>query len=122
MEAVCWNEASQVTEGFAHWAGVFGQAFDVLKREVDDLVGAGVAVEVSAGETLQPGLVGDAALAVRNIRAQRQATGQRTALHAGGLTRAQLSGRPAGPRGREITHEISLVFESSCSLAGLAYC
>lgn len=101
MIAVGWNEASQVTEGFAHWAGIFGQAFYVLKSQVDDLIGAGVAVEMAAGETLQPGLVGDAALAVRNIRAQRQTTGQRTALHAGGLTRAELCGRPAGTRERK---------------------
>ncbi len=97
LAAVGWSEASKVTEGFAHWAGILGQTFYVLKSQVDDLIGAGVAVEVAAGETLQPGLERDAALAVRNIRVQRQTTAQRTALHAGSLTRAQLCGWPARP-------------------------
>lgn len=67
LEAVGWNEASQMTKGLTHRAGIFGQAFYVLESHVDDLIGAGVAVEVTAGETFQPGLVRDAALAVRNI-------------------------------------------------------
>lgn len=67
LEAVGWNEASQMTKGFTHRAGIFGQAFYVLESHVDDLIGAGVAVEVTAGETFQSGLVRDAALAVRNI-------------------------------------------------------
>lgn len=63
-------QASELAEGLAHGAGVVGQALDVLERQVDDLVAAGVAVEVAAGEALQTGLEGDAALAVRQVRAQ----------------------------------------------------
>lgn len=89
-------EASQLADGLAHGAGVVGQAFDVLKGQVDDLVAAGVAVEVSAGEALQAGLVGDATLAVRKVGAQRQGAGQGAALQAAGLAGALLGGRPEG--------------------------
>lgn len=86
-------ESSQLTDGLAHGAGVVGQALDVLEGQVDDLVAAGVAVEVSAGEALQAGLVGDAALAVRQVGAQRQGAGQGAALQAAGLAGALLGGR-----------------------------
>lgn len=87
-------QASQLPDGLAHGAGVVGQALDVLEGQVDDLVAAGVTVEVAAGEPLQPGLVGDAALAVWQVGAQRQRAGQGAALQAASLAGAQLSGRP----------------------------
>lgn len=86
--------SSQLPDGLAHGAGVLGQAFDVLEGQVDDLVAARVAVEVAAGEALQAGLVGDAALAVGQVGAQRQRAGQGAALQAAGLAGAQLSGSP----------------------------
>lgn len=85
-------EASELADGLAHGAGVVGQALDVLEGQVDDLVTARVAVEVSAGEALQAGLVGDATLAVRQVGAQRQGAGQGAALQAAGLTGALLGG------------------------------
>lgn len=85
-------EASQLADGLAHGAGVVGQALDIFEGQVDDLVAAGVAVEVSAREALQPGLVGDAALAVRQVGAQRQRAGQGAALQAAGLAGALLGG------------------------------
>lgn len=88
-----WTQASQLADGLAHGAGVVGQALNVLEGQVDDLVAAGVTVQVAAGEALQAGLVGDAALAVRQVRAQRQGAGQGAALQAAGLTGAQLGGR-----------------------------
>lgn len=88
--------APQLADGLAHGAGVLGQALDILEGQVDDLVAAGVAVEVSAGEALQAGLVGDAALAVGHVGAQRQGARQGAALQTAGLTGALLSGRPEG--------------------------
>lgn len=90
-----WSEAPELADGLAHGAGVVGQALDVLKGQVDDLVAAGVAVEVSAGKPLQARLVGDAALAVGRVRAQRQGAGQGAALQAARLDGALLRGRPA---------------------------
>lgn len=87
-------EAPELPDGLAHGAGVVGQALDVLEGQVDDLVAAGVAVEVSAGEALQAGLVGDAALAVRQVGAQRQGARQGAALQAAGLAGALLGVRP----------------------------
>ena len=87
-------EAPELPDGLAHGAGVVGQALDVLEGQVDDLVAAGVAVEVSAGEALQAGLVGDAALAVWQVGAQRQGARQGAALQAAGLAGALLGGRP----------------------------
>lgn len=87
-------QASQLARGLAHGAGVVGQALDVLEGQVDDLVAAGVAVQVAAGEALQAGLVGDATLAVRQVGAQRQGAGQGAALQAAGMAGAQLGGRP----------------------------
>lgn len=87
-------EASELADGLAHGAGVVGQALDIFEGQVDDLVAAGVAVEVSAGEALQAGLVGDATLAVRQVGAQRQGAGQGAALQAAGLAGALLGGRP----------------------------
>lgn len=49
---------------------------------------------MSAGEALQPGLVGDAALAVRQVGPQRQRARQRAALQAASLAGAVLGGRP----------------------------
>lgn len=80
-----WAEASKLADGLAHGAGVVGQALDIFEGQVDDLVAAGVAVEVSAGEALQAGLVGDATLAVRQVGAQRQGAGQGAALQAAGM-------------------------------------
>lgn len=94
-------EASELPDGLAHGAGVVGQPLDVFEGQVDDLVAAGVTVEVSAGETLQAGLVGDAALAVRQVGAQRQGAGQGTALQAAGQAGALLGGRPNGRDGRQ---------------------
>lgn len=88
------TEAPELADGLAHGAGVVGQALNIFEGQVDDLVTAGVAVEVSAGEALQAGLVGDAALAVRQVRAQRQGAGQGAALQAAGLAGALLGGRP----------------------------
>ena len=51
---------------------------------------------MAAGQALQAGLVGDAALAVGVVGAQRQGDGQGAALQAAGLTGAQLGGRPEG--------------------------
>lgn len=87
-------QTSQLPDGLAHGAGVVGQALDVLEGQVDDLIAAGVAVEVSAGEALEADLVGDAALAVRQVGAQRQGAGQGAALQAAGRAGAQLGGRP----------------------------
>lgn len=87
-------EAPQLPDGLAHGAGVLGEALDVLEGQVDDLVAAGVAVQVSAGEALEAGLVGDAALAVRQVGPQRQGAGQGAALQAPGLAGALLGGRP----------------------------
>lgn len=80
-----WAEASKLADGLAHGAGVVGQALDIFEGQVDDLVAAGVAVEVSAGEALQAGLVGDATLAVRQVGAQRQGARQGAALQAAGM-------------------------------------
>lgn len=55
--AVYGNKATQVTQGFAHGAGIFSQTFDVLKSQVDDLIGAGVAVEMTAGQSLESGFI-----------------------------------------------------------------
>lgn len=79
-------------DGLAHGAGVVRQALDVFKGQVDNLVAAGVAVEVPAGEPLQTHLVGDAALAVGHVWAQRQGAGQGAALQAASLDGALLSG------------------------------
>lgn len=87
-------EAPELPDGLAHGAGVVGQALNVFEGQVDDLVAAGVAVQVTAGEALQPGLVRDAALAVRQVGAQRQGAGQGAALQAAGLAGALLGGRP----------------------------
>lgn len=92
-------QAPQLADGLAHGAGVVGQALNVLEGQVDDLVAARVAVQVAAGEALQASLVGDAALAVRHVGAQRQGAGQGAALQAAGLTGAQLGGRPGRGRG-----------------------
>lgn len=88
------REAPELADGLAHGAGIVRQALDVLESQVDDLVTAGVAVKVSTGEALQSGLVGDAALAVREVRAQRQRAGQGAALQAAAMTGALLGGRP----------------------------
>lgn len=90
------SQAPQLADGLAHGAGVVGQALDVFEGQVDDLVAAGVAVEVSAGETLQTHLVGDAALAVGHVGAQRQGAGQGAALQAASLDGALLGGGPGG--------------------------
>lgn len=87
-------EAPQLPDGLAHGAGVLGEALDVLEGQVDDLVAAGVAVQVAAGEALEAGLVGDAALAVGQVGPQRQGAGQGAALQAAGLAGALLGGRP----------------------------
>lgn len=87
-------QAPQLTDGLAHGAGVVGEALDVLEGQVDDLVAAGVAVKMAAGEALEAGAVGDAALAVRQVRTQRQRTGQGAALQTAGLAGAQLGGGP----------------------------
>lgn len=100
-------EASELADGLAHGAGVVGQALDVLEGQVDDLVAAGVAVEVSAGEALQTGLVRDAALAVRQVGPQRQGARQGAALQAAGLAGALLGGRPEREgNSREVRQEI----------------
>lgn len=88
------GQASQLLDGLAHWAGVLGQTLDVLKGHVDDLVAAGAAVEVSAREALEPHLVGDAALTVRQVGPQRQGARQGAALQAASLAGAELSRRP----------------------------
>lgn len=64
-------EAPQLPDGLAHGAGILGEALDVLEGQVDDLVAAGVTVQVSTGEALEAGLVRDAALAVRQVGPQR---------------------------------------------------
>lgn len=98
-------QASELADGLAHGAGVVGQTLDVLEGQVDDLVAAGVAVEVSAGEALQAGLVGDATLAVRQVGTQRQGAGQGAALQAAGVTGALLGGRPEEEGGQtDVTH------------------
>lgn len=87
-----WSKAPELADGLAHGAGVVRQALDVFKGQVDNLVAAGVAVEVPAGEPLQTHLVGDAALAVGHVWAQRQGAGQGAALQAASLDGALLSG------------------------------
>lgn len=87
-------QASQLPDRLAHGAGVVGQALNVLEGQVHNLVAAGVTVQVAAGEALQADFVGDAALAVRQVRAQGQGAGQGAALQAAGLTGAQLGRRP----------------------------
>lgn len=89
------SQPPQLADGLAHGAGVVRQALDVLEGQVDDLVAAGAAVEVAAGEALQPRLVGDAALAVGGVRAQGQRARQGAALQAAGLDGALLGGGPA---------------------------
>lgn len=79
-------------DGLADGAGVLGETLDVLEGQVDDLVAAGVAVQVPTGEALQSGLVGDAALAVRQVGPQRQRACQGAALQAAGLAGAVLGG------------------------------
>lgn len=64
-------QAPQLPDGLTDGAGVLGEALDVLEGQVDNLVAAGVTVQVSAGEALQPGIVGDAALAMRQVGPQR---------------------------------------------------
>lgn len=88
------GESPQLSDGLAHGAGVVGQTLDVLEGQVDDLVAAGVAVQVTAGQALQTGLVRDAALAVREVGAQGQRPGQGAALQAAAMTRTLLRGRP----------------------------
>lgn len=88
------REAPELADGLAHGAGVVGQTLDVLEGQVDDLVAAGVAVQVPAGEALQTGLVGDAALAVREVGAQGQRAGQGAALQAAAVAGALFGGRP----------------------------
>lgn len=92
-------EAPELADGLADGAGVVGQALDVLEGQVDDLVAAGAAVEVSAGEALQTRLVGDAALAVGSVRAQRHGARQGAALQAARQDRALLGGRPGQEQG-----------------------
>lgn len=87
-------ESSEVAEGLAHGAGVVGQPLDVFESQVDDLVAARVAVQVTAWEALQAGIERDATLAVREVGAQRQGAGQGAALQTAGLAGAQLGGRP----------------------------
>lgn len=88
-------EAVEVAQGFADGAGVLGETLDVLEGHVDDADGAGLAVQVAAGEASESGRVGDAALAVRlKVRTWGQATGQRAALHTRPTARPQLHGRP----------------------------
>lgn len=58
------------------------------------MVAAGAAVEVAAGEPLQTHLVGDAALAVRHVWAQRERASQGAALQAASLDGALLRGGP----------------------------
>lgn len=93
-------QAPQLTDGLAHGTRVVGQALDVLEGQVDDLVAAGAAVKVAAGEALEAGAVGNAALAVQEIRTQRQRSGQGAAVQAAGLAGAQLSRRPEGAEAR----------------------
>lgn len=88
-------EAPELADGLAHGAGVVRKALNIFEGQVDDLVTAGVAVEVSAGEAFQAGLVGDATLAVRQVGAQRQRASQGAALQAACLAGALLGGRPA---------------------------
>lgn len=92
------SEAPELADGLAHGAGIVRQALDVFKGQVDDLVTAGVAVEVSAGEALQTHLVGDAALAVRCVWTQRQGASQGAALQAPSLDGALLGGWPVEKR------------------------
>lgn len=87
-------QAPELADGLAHGAGVVGQALDVFKGQVDDVVAAGVAVEVPAGEPLQTHLVGDAGLAVGHVWAQRERAGQGAALQAASLDGALLRGGP----------------------------
>lgn len=114
-------QASQLPDGLAHGAGVVGQALDVLEGHVDDLVAAGVAVEVAAGQALQAGLVGDAALAVRQVGAQGQGAGQGAALQAAGLAGALLGGRPErqGKRQHVLTAGQTKVLEFVCQANGV---
>lgn len=97
-----WSKAPELAHGLADGAGVVGQALDVFKGQVDNLVAAGVAVEVSAGEPLQTHLVRDAALAVGRVWARRQRAGQGAALQAASLDGALLSGRPGGKHAAEL--------------------
>lgn len=97
-----WTQASQLPDGLAHGAGVVRQTLDVLEGQVDDLIAAGIAVKMPAGEALEAGLVGDATLAVRQVGAQRQGAGQGAALQAAGLAGAQLSGRPEREREQDV--------------------
>lgn len=89
-------EAVEVAQWPADGAGVLGQTLDVLKGHVDDADGAGLAVQMTAGEASEMGSVGDAALAVRvpKVQARRETAGQRAALHTRCLARAQLHGWP----------------------------
>jgi len=87
-------QAHQLADGLAHGAGVVGEALDVLEGLVDDVVGAGVAVHVAAGQPLEAGVVGDAALAVGQLGPQGQGARQRAAAQAARPAGAQLGGRP----------------------------
>lgn len=60
-------QAAQVPKRLAYGARVLRQALDVLESQVDDVVGAGAAVEVAAGQALQAGLGVDAVLAVGQV-------------------------------------------------------
>lgn len=91
--------APQPLDGLAHGTGVVGQTLDVLEGQVDDLVAAGGAVEVAAGQALEPGLVGDAALAVGGVGPQGQGPCQGAGVQAASLAGAQLSRRPGGGGG-----------------------
>lgn len=90
--------APELAAGLAHGAGVVGQALDVLKGQVDNLVTAGAAVEVPAGEPPQARLEGDAALAVGRVRAQPQGAGQGAALQAARQDGALPCGGPGEKR------------------------
>lgn len=92
-------EAVEVVQGLANRTGVIRQTLDVLEGHVDDTDGAGLAVQVAAGEASEAGSVGNAALAVRmEIWPWRQAAGQRATLYTWRLARSQLHGRPGGWR------------------------
>ena len=86
----------QLADGLAHGTGVVGEALDVLEGLVDDVVGAGGAVQVAAGQPLEVGVVGDAVLAVGQLRPQGQGPSQGAAAQAVGPAGAQLCGRPDG--------------------------
>lgn len=105
------SEAPELADGLAHGAGIVRQALNVFKGQVDDLVTAGVAVEVSAGEALQTHLVGDAALAVRSVWTQRQGASQGAALQAPSLYGALLGGGPVEKRAVQLIRhfEIQLI-------------